>query len=68
MAAQADEVDGRYLHFENDLKVTSSFLAAVFSISEISKQPPLISDVSFFFFFFFFYVNQSYLSSRYDEL
>lgn len=46
MAAQADEVDGRYLHFENDMQVTSTFLTAVFAISETSKQAPLISAVS----------------------
>ena len=45
MAAQADEVDGRYLHFDNCVQITSSFLAAVFDASKVTKQPPILSSV-----------------------
>jgi len=44
MAAQADEVDSKYLHFENSLDVTSKFLTAVFSLSEATGQPPVLSS------------------------
>ena len=46
MAAQADEVDGRYLHFDNDLGTVSFFLGAIFTVSEANKQAPLLSSVS----------------------
>jgi len=36
VAAQADEVDSKYLHFENDLETTATFINAVFSLSEIT--------------------------------
>jgi len=49
MAAQADEVDGRYLHFDNDVIVTSTFLASVFEVSRVTSQPPIISTVSALF-------------------
>jgi len=45
MAAQADEVDERYLHFENDLYTTASFINAVFSLSEMENKPVAISSV-----------------------
>nr|CAB3265739.1 dolichyl-diphosphooligosaccharide--protein glycosyltransferase subunit 2-like [Phallusia mammillata] len=38
MAAQADEVDERYLHFENDLQTTSTFISAVIALSQAQKQ------------------------------
>jgi len=44
MAAQADEVDSKYLHFEADLETTSSFLTAVFSLSEATSKAPVISS------------------------
>ena len=46
MAAQADEIDGRYLHFDNDVSLTSTFLNIVFEVSKTLKQPPIISSVS----------------------
>ena len=46
MAAQADEVDGRYLHFENDMQTSFIFLTAVFSVSKSTNQAPLLSPVS----------------------
>jgi len=36
VAAQADEVDSKYLHFENDLETTATFINAVFSLSEVT--------------------------------
>ena len=46
MAAQADEVDSKYLHFENSLETTSAFLTAVFVASEVTGQTPAVSNVS----------------------
>ncbi|CAK8696619.1 unnamed protein product [Clavelina lepadiformis] len=43
MAAQADEVDERFLHFENNLEITSTFLSAVVEVSNVAKQPLAIS-------------------------
>ncbi|XP_078495871.1 dolichyl-diphosphooligosaccharide--protein glycosyltransferase subunit 2-like [Ciona intestinalis] len=44
MAAQADELSERYLHFDNDLAVTATFLSAAMSLP--AKSLP-ISNVSF---------------------
>lgn len=44
MAAQADEVDNKYLHFENSLEITSKFLTAVFSLSEATSKAPVLSE------------------------
>jgi len=44
MAAQADEVDSKYLHFENSLETTSAFLTAVFVASEVTGQTPAVSN------------------------
>lgn len=38
VAAQADEVDSKYLHFENDLETTATFINAVFSLSEVTDS------------------------------
>lgn len=46
MVAQADEIDSKYLHFENDLETTSTFLSAVFDLSEATNKKPLITSVS----------------------
>jgi len=44
MAAQADEVDSKYLHFENSLEATSAFVTAVFVASEVTGQTPAVSN------------------------
>jgi len=44
MVAQADEIDSKYLHFENDLETTSTFLSAVFDLSEATNKKPLITS------------------------
>jgi len=36
VAAQADEVNSKYLHFENDLETTATFISAVYSLSEVT--------------------------------
>jgi len=38
VAAQADEVDSKYLHFENDLETTATFVNAVYALSEITDS------------------------------
>lgn len=38
MAAQSDEVDGQYSHFENDLATTATFLTAAFKASSHIKE------------------------------
>lgn len=39
LAAQADEVDEKYLHFENDLRTTSTFVRAAFELAKAKKRP-----------------------------
>jgi len=38
VAAQADEVDSKYLHFENDLETTATFVSAVYALSEVTDS------------------------------
>uniref|UniRef100_F6S3Q7 Dolichyl-diphosphooligosaccharide--protein glycosyltransferase subunit 2 n=1 Tax=Ciona intestinalis TaxID=7719 RepID=F6S3Q7_CIOIN len=42
MAAQADELSERYLHFDNDLAVTATFLSAAISLP--AKSLPISND------------------------
>lgn len=39
LAAQADEVDEKYLHFENDLRTTATFVRAAFELAKAKKRP-----------------------------
>nr|XP_039273856.1 dolichyl-diphosphooligosaccharide--protein glycosyltransferase subunit 2-like isoform X2 [Styela clava] len=44
MVNQADEVDEKYLHFENDLRTTSTFIRAALELSKRTKRPLGITE------------------------
>lgn len=44
MVAQADEIDEKYLHFENDLRTTSTFIRAAFEFAEKTGKPLGINE------------------------